>query len=134
MTNDPRSGGTALHASHDPTLMAALAADDLTPDERAAAQTVANACTECATLAADLAAISRAVRTDLHVPAVRRRDFRLTDEDARRLRGGSPLRRGLSRLGAPGFAILQPLGGVAAAMGVVLMVLTSGVLTPGLAG
>jgi hypothetical protein len=125
MTNDPRSGRTALHASHDHMLISALAAGDVPEDERAAAEALVATCPECGSLATDLRAISRAVASDLPRP-LRRRDFRLTEADARRLRGGSGFRGVLARLASPGFALLQPLGGVAAALGIALVVATAG--------
>jgi hypothetical protein len=125
MTNDPRSGRTALHASHDPILIAALAANDLAGGERESAEALVASCAECRSLAADLGAISRAVATDLPRPR-RQRDFRLTEADARRLRGGPGWRTVLARLASPGFGLLQPLGGVAAALGLALLVATAG--------
>ena len=125
MTNDPRSGRTALHASHDPILIAAFAADDLTGDERVGAEALVASCAECRSLAADLGNISRAIASDLPRPR-RQRDFRLTEADARRLGGGSGWRAVLARLASPGFALLQPLGGVAAALGLALLVATAG--------
>ena len=53
---------------------------------------------------------------DLVAPS-RPRDFRLTTEDAERLRG-SAVTRLLHRLGGPGLKVLQPLAGAAMAIGI----------------
>jgi hypothetical protein len=75
------------HAAHDPLLVAALADGDaagLTPDERRAGTDQVASCQDCATLLADLQAIAAAVPAIALPP--RTRDFRLTPEDAQRLR------------------------------------------------
>src|SRR2546430_200620 len=74
------------HEAHDPVLIASLADDSLTASERTAAMELAATCPECAELLADLRSIMAATAA-LPIPA-RTRDFRLTEEDARRLRPG----------------------------------------------
>ena len=70
-----------MHAQHDPLLIAQYAArDPLTAEQVAAASTLVGSCAECASLAADLGAISAAVASE-PVPA-RRRDFRIDAETA----------------------------------------------------
>ncbi len=76
------AGGS--HGGHDPNLIASLLDGDLAEPERAAAQARIDGCTECATLSADLIALSLATRAQ-PAPA-RPRDFRLTAADAARLR------------------------------------------------
>src|SRR5436309_282845 len=92
------------HVEHDVYLIAQLAADDLDAAVRRRAEALVAECQRCAELLADLRSISAAT-ADLPAPA-RARDFRLTSEDAERLR--SPWRRWLTRLGQPRFAFTQP--------------------------
>lgn len=73
------------HARHDLTLIAGHAAGDLSNPEASAAADLLSACTSCAELHRDLVAISAATRSlprSAHSP----RDFRLTTEQADRLR------------------------------------------------
>ena len=72
------------HAQHDPLLVASLAAGDLAGADRDRANAQISACTDCATLHADLIAIARA--TAALPPAVAPRDFRLSREQAEALR------------------------------------------------
>src|SRR5436189_92304 len=74
------------HEAHDPVLIASLADDSLPASQRTAAMELAATCPECAELLADLRSIMAATAA-LPIPA-RTRDFRLTEEDARRLRPG----------------------------------------------
>lgn len=95
-----------ISPDHDETLIARLAAADLTEPEAAAARELVAACPACAELHADLRSIMAATAS---LPAPRRtRDFRLTDADATRLR-----RRGWRRLlggfGEPRLAFTKPL-------------------------
>src|SRR5438874_3367964 len=94
------------HEAHDPVLIASLADDSLTASERTAAMALAATCPECAELLADLRSIM-ATTAALPIPA-RTRDFRLTEEDARRLRPGG-WRRLVGFLAGPRLAFTQPL-------------------------
>lgn len=77
-------GSTQPHDGHDHYLVAAYAAGDLEPKLRVEAETLTQACGECAVLLADLRSIAAATAA---LPPVRRtRDFRITAEDAVRLR------------------------------------------------
>ena len=72
------------HAQHDLLAVAALADRDATGEEAMRAQAQVDACTECATLHAELVSLTTATR---RLPAMERpRDFRLRPEDAQRLR------------------------------------------------
>ena len=121
MTADHASN--PAHATHDLLLVAALADRDptaLTPEERRLASSQVADCRDCRELLADLRAIAEMVPA-VAIPA-RSRDFRLTPEDARRLRptgwrgflawvGSSrdtftrPLAVGLTTLGIAGLLI-----------------------------
>ena len=96
MTLQPDS----LHRRHDTLLVAANAAGDLSGQEAAAATTQIAGCPDCATLDADLRALAASVRT-LPAAAHAPRDYRLTAEQAARLRGGSWWRRAARALSAP---------------------------------
>ena len=74
----------ARHADHDPMLVASLLDADLADAQRATAQARIDTCADCATLYADLLAVSVATRAQPAPP--RQRDFRLTAADAARLR------------------------------------------------
>ncbi|MFL5674347.1 MAG: anti-sigma factor family protein [Chloroflexota bacterium] len=76
--------GSDRHASHDPALVASLFDGDLADSDLATAQLWVATCPSCAALHADLLALSQATRRQ-PTPA-RARDFRLTAEDAARLR------------------------------------------------
>jgi hypothetical protein len=97
------------HDRHDALLVAALAAGDLAATDRDQAIALTRSCTECATLHDDLVAIARATATVPPPIGAANRDFRLTPEDAARLRGGG-WRRILDVLRAPGQAVYRPLG------------------------
>ena len=72
------------HARHDLLAVAALADRDATGEEAVRAQAQVDACTECATLHAELISLATATR---QLPAIERpRDFQLRPEDAQRLR------------------------------------------------
>lgn len=118
----------AAEADGHAALVAALDAGDLTGAERARAELLTTACAGCATLLADLGAI-RGAMTALPVPA-RRRDYRISHEDAARLRP-SAWRRFLDWLAAPGSTV-RPLATGLATLGVVGLLLTAGL--PGLGG
>jgi hypothetical protein len=115
---------------HHEALVVALDAGDLAGPDRERAERLAASCAGCAALRSDLATIRGALAT-LPAPA-RRRDFRLTDDDARRLRPGLWPR--LARwLAAPGSSV-RPLATGLATLGAVGLLLTaglSGVVVPG---
>jgi hypothetical protein len=119
MTLQPDS----THRRHDPLLVAAHAAGDLTGPEAAAATAQIADCTDCATLDADLRALATAVHT---LPAVARvpRDFRLTAEQVAQLRGGPWWRRIIRSVVAPrGFG--RPLATGLTTLGLVGILLGS---------
>ena len=84
---------SSAHGTHDLDLIAGLAAGDLTGAEVARAEALVRSCGDCALIAEDLRAIATSVRmvgsafSAGGAPAPR--DFRLTAEDAARLRRGS---------------------------------------------
>ena len=98
MTFKPASA----HDRHDPLLIAAHATQDLPPAETDRVERWLRDCQACAGLHADLAAISGALGT-LPKTATAPRDFRLSPDQAVRLRGG-PWWRRLGR------AIVAPRG------------------------
>jgi hypothetical protein len=111
------------HARHDHLLVTRYAAADAYAGEVEQARALVESCAECAALAADIRLLSTATA---RLPAPRRRrDFRLTPEQAEALRG-SFLERLLRRLAAPGLAPLRPVAGVALSLGIVLAVVGAG--------
>jgi hypothetical protein len=116
----------AAEAQDHAMLIVALDAGDLAGAELVAAESLSASCTGCAALLRDLAAI-RGAMTTLPVPA-RRRDYRLTAEDAARLRP-SGWRRLLEWLAAPGSTV-RPLATGLATLGVAGLLLTASL--PGL--
>lgn len=112
------------HAS----LIVALEAGDLAGPELLRAETLLAGCAGCTALRGDLGAI-RGAMTSLPVPA-RRRDYRLTEADAARLRP-SGWRRLVGWLTAPGSSV-RPLATGLATLGLVGLLLTAGL--PGLGG
>jgi hypothetical protein len=123
----PPAAGDA-HAAHDALLIARLAGDDVSGADEARARELVAACGECAALLADLAAISAALPGALPVPD-RRRDFRLTPDDAERLRG-SRLTRWLNRTRRQPILLLQPLAGATVALGLAMALLSSPAVLP----
>jgi hypothetical protein len=107
-------------------LIVALDAGDLGGADLDRARALSVSCAGCATLLGDLAAIRGALPA-FPVPP-RRRDYRLTDEDAARLRP-TGWRRMLGWLAAPGSTV-RPLATGLATLGVVGLLLTAGL--PGL--
>jgi hypothetical protein len=111
------------HADHDPLLVAAFAAGDAAGRDLADAEALVADCSECAALHRDV----RAIATALPVTSapVRRRDFRITAEQAAALRP-----RGLARLLAPlasaRFAFAGPAGAGLAALGLAGILLSGG--------
>ena len=103
------------HEQHDLLLVSQLAAGDpLDPERAQQAQAWLATCAECARLAADLRTVRAAVASE-PVPA-RRRDFRLSPEQAEALQGNALTRflRGLSlprtRAFAPAAAGIMSIG------------------------
>ena len=85
-------------------------------------------CPDCARLATDIAAISAAVATEPVPP--RRRDFRISPEQARALRG-SPFQRLMRRFALPSSGgALRPLATGALSIGLVLVFVGSVVPSP----
>jgi hypothetical protein len=115
-----------VEAQDHAALIVALDAGDLAGRELRAAESLAASCTGCAALLHDLATI-RGAMTALPAPA-RRRDYRLTAEDAARLRP-SGWRRLLEWLAAPGSTV-RPLATGLATLGVAGLLLTASM--PGL--
>ena len=131
---DLPGGRTGEHATHDQLLIARFVGGDVSDVEADAARELLSACADCRLLASDLLAISRAT-SELPVP-IRTRDFRISPEEAARLRR-SGLRSWLSRLaggldGASGRLVpLQRLAAATAAIGLVMAVVTSPMGIPG---
>lgn len=113
---------TPLHTDHDLILVAALAAGDLEDAELDAARALVASCPDCAELRDDLAGIAAATRI-LPVPA-RVRDFRLSDEQAERLRPKG-WRRFVAGFGSPRLAFARPLGMALATVGLAGLLLTA---------
>jgi hypothetical protein len=89
----------AEHAQHDLDLIAGHAADDLTDTQRIRADALLQSCTTCADLRRDLVAIASATRT---LPALSaNRDFRLSADQAARLRRGGWIKSLLRPFAAP---------------------------------
>jgi hypothetical protein len=110
------------HAGHDSFLIAAHATGDLQGTERETAARLLDDCPACATLYADLRTIARATR-DLPTPP-RPRDFRLTPDDATRLRPAG-WRRILHALAGPSFAFARPMGAALSTLGLAGLMLTA---------
>lgn len=103
-----RSVAPTDHDHHDQMLVAALAADDLAGTERDQALGLIDSCTDCKTLHDDLQAIARATATVPPPLTATSRDFRLTPEQAARLKPNG-WRRILRALAIPP-SIAAPLG------------------------
>jgi hypothetical protein len=131
MNHRAGSSTPSQHSRHDQVLMARLAGDDLDPSERSTAEALRSACPDCRQLHDDLRTLMRAT-TDLPAPR-RQRDFRLSPEQAARLRG-SWLDRVMERLAAPSLGVLQPLAGAAMALGLTLFVVNAVPFSQGSAG
>ena len=110
------SRNSADHAAHDELMLAVFASgDDLPAEDLAHVQEWMRDCAECALVVADLRAI-QAATADLPAPP-RRRDFRLTEEDAARLRVHG-WRRILAAFGSPRDRITGPAAAGLATLGV----------------
>ena len=123
-TNEMRAQTRSGHAQHDPTLIAAHAADDLSGVELERARAQTSACMACAALEADLRALAVATRrADLPIPPLRR-DFRLTPDDAARLRP-TGWRRILAAFATPRLSFTQPLAAGLTTLGVAGLLLAA---------
>ena len=104
------------HPDHDHSLIAGLAADDLTPTEHTRAQALLDSCTECSALRDDLLAIAQATRA---LPPQRApRDFRITTEQAARLHRTGWMARLLAPFGRAG-SVARPLAATFTTLGLV---------------
>ncbi|HET9345560.1 MAG TPA: hypothetical protein VFO05_07650 [Candidatus Limnocylindrales bacterium] len=108
---------TELHEQHDPILIVSLAGGDLTAADRdfATARSLVGSCPDCARLHDDVLALASA--TKALPPALRTRDFRITSEQAAKLRPAG-LRGVLARLTAPGGLFSRQLGVGLATLGI----------------
>jgi hypothetical protein len=123
--SDPRTPDPRIHASHDRELIAAYAAGDATGSDLETATALVAGCAECSALHHDLRLIAAALPV---LPApVRRRDFRLTPDQAAALRP-SGWRRVMGAFAAPRFRFAAPLGTGLATLGL------AGILLGTLAG
>ena len=122
-----------LHEQHDPILVVSFASGDLSAADRdyATAQTLVGSCAECARLHDDILAIASA--TKALPPPVRTRDFRITNEQAAKLRPAG-LRGVLSRLTAPGALFSRQLGVGLATLGVAGLLIGSLPMNLGMGG
>jgi hypothetical protein len=122
------------HATHDELLVVAFASGDLEARDAGRAERLVVGCTACAALDADIRALRAATAGIARHHAPRRnRDFRIPPHEAVRVRPASPWRRAISALAAPRAALLAPLGGAVAALGLVGILVLGGGLS-GLAG
>jgi hypothetical protein len=116
------------HEAHDLLLVAAFAAGDLEVGDLALAEALVGACDQCATLAADLRAISRATA---EIPVPRRpRDFFVRPDDAERLRPNR-LRRLAAAIAGPRAQLARPFAGGLMMIGFAGLLVAS---LPGLGG
>ena len=110
---------SAEHRRHDRLLVARLAAGDAAGAQEHEARDLVRRCSECAALAADITAISVSVA---QMPAPpRSRDFRLTTDQAARMRGSS-FDRWLRAITGSGWATVRPVAAVALSVGLVMSV------------
>ena len=123
MTNE-----SSNHAAHDLLLIAEFATGEASVEQQAAAAAQTAECADCATLADDLRALSRAT-AELPQPA-RPRDFTLTPEMASRIRRRG-WRRLLAAFGTPKFELVRPLAAGLTTLGLAGFLLGA---APGLGG
>ena len=108
------------HERHDALLVAQwTAGDPLSKDQLAEAQRLIGTCHDCAALAADLRTVSVAVAREPVPP--RRRDYRLSPEQAQEL-SGTALTRWLRRLSLPNSRAFQPLAAGVLSVGLLFVV------------
>lgn len=110
------------HETHDPLLVAALAAGDIESRDLTRAELQVAGCPDCTGLRNELVAIAAAT-TRLPAPA-RSREFTLSQDDAARLRRPS-LRRLLIDLAGPRGLIGRPIATAVTSLGVAGIVLAS---------
>jgi len=117
----PGSPSRAIdHEQHDALLVAQfVAGDPLEPERQAEAQHLLTGCAACAALAADLPAISHAVAQERVPP--RRRDFRLSPEQAEDLHGNA-LTRFIRRSSLPRSRAFQPAAAGVLSIGLLFIV------------
>ncbi|MEO8208199.1 MAG: hypothetical protein ABI598_04120 [Chloroflexota bacterium] len=117
-----RPTAAAAHRTHDLEQISALTSGDATARETELARDLIDSCTECAVLASDLRAVvlaTRSLRASASMPANRvPRDFRLTGEDAARLRKPRSFGLGLLRQWRS-VRPIQVFGGSLAALGLI---------------
>jgi hypothetical protein len=116
------------HADHDLLLIAEFATGEASADGGMAATAQVAACADCATLADDLRALSRAT-AELPRPA-RPREYTLTPEMASRIRRRG-WRRLLAAFGTPRFELVRPLAAGLTTLGLAGFLLGA---VPGIAG
>ncbi len=110
----------AEHEQHDALLVSQFAAGDaLDATAQLEAELLVSTCPACASLVADLRAVSRAVAQE--PVASRRRDFRLDADRAERLRGNAATRF-LRRLSLPSTRGLQPAAAGVLSIGLAFVV------------
>lgn len=136
-SDDPQLAAIARHALHDEELIAAFAAGDVEEaGDAERARSLVERCAFCRDLHRDLTAIRTAIQasgTAAQRAGTRAapRDFRLTADDAARLRPGSPIARVAARLGwrarvGLGVAAFgRPVGSAMATFGVVGLLIGS---------
>jgi hypothetical protein len=129
--NERPFGHSPGHARHDRLLVARFAVGESLPGEAEEGRLLVSSCTDCGRLAEDLGLL----RTSLAaMPApLRTRNFRLTPEQAERLRGNA-IERFLRGLAAPGLTMLRPVAGVALAMGLTVAVVGAALPLTGSSG
>ena len=122
----------AAHASHDATLVAALADHSLAPADRAAAEALVAGCSACAAIHADILALQAATRS-MPLPA-RTRDYILNPTDATRLQPGG-WRRFVAAFGSSRDLLSRPLAAGLTTLGLAGLLLATipSVLTGGAA-
>ena len=114
-----RGNLSSEHDRHDRLLVARYAAGDAYESEIVEAKDLVDNCDGCAALAADIRLIS--AKTAELPAATRPRDFRITPEQAEKLRGSwfDRLMRGFS---SPGWSVVRPVAAASLAIGMVLIV------------
>ncbi len=108
------------HERHDPLLMAQFAAGDaLDPEQQRLANRLATTCEPCGALVDDLRAVSAAVAWEPLPP--RRRDYRISPEQAMQQRGGW-VSRLMRRLALPRAGHLRPAAAGVMSLGLLFVV------------
>ena len=120
MSRPSQLRSSADHADHDVLLVSQLVAGDpLEPAEQRQATALVADCAECAALADDLRVLATAVAWEPIPP--RRRDFRLSAEEAAQARG-SALDRLMRRFTLPSASGLRPVAAGVMSLGLVLVI------------